>query len=788
MNKYIFMNTIHSVSNTSLMRSSEAIAVRNSFSFRTFMMRVILVMAIVVGGKVAWGQVVSGRTYETKVPNSMPTGWTTNASTQSNNYLMLTTDSKYIQTCEFCQNGFTRIVLKARKYGGPSDAQALITVSWYDATTSVETVLGTITPTSTTLTNYTISSPSNPTANTNGYIKIQCKGANGSKGSGVSEVTITYTTGTCGSIIPTHTLTYSVNPVGAGTIVLSSTTVAEGSTTTATATPNTGYAFDHWSISGTDASLSSTSENHTTVTMGTSNATVTAHFTEIPKYEITFNNGTGTLSTLTEEYGGAGIVLPSETAPYCNSPSYIFYGWAEEEVSNPSIVPTIVGMAGNRYFPSRNTTLYAVYATVSEYSKVTSSPDYEDKTGIYLIVCENDGVAFDGRKDPLDVSSNNVGVAISNNTIASNNTIDSISFYFFNIENNYTIRSSSGKFIGRDSDSNGLDSDASTEYSNAISFSSGNANIVSGGAYLRYNYTSGQNRFRYYKSTTYTGQRAIQLYKAVATYTSEPLCASATVIYDANGATGGDVPIDSNSPYPLVNGQRNIELLYNTGNLVKTGYTFDGWNIEADGSGSSYSEGDTFTLTENTILYAKWNPNNYTISWRVNGLSDGDYTYPYNTLIPDGDVPSDESTLEYVCDDKTFVGWSETASELFDGVPTLLQRNQIVNTAVTGNKTYYAVFAKRTGGSEYWNLVTDDSDLHSGDVVVITSNVEGKVAGDISSQIMSAVTSSFSGTGSGSTITSLGDGAIQLTLEENLGEWTISNGNGEKLGATAAKS
>ena len=50
------MNTIHSVSDTSRMRSSEAVAVRKSFSFRTFMMRVMLVMAIVVGGKVAWGE------------------------------------------------------------------------------------------------------------------------------------------------------------------------------------------------------------------------------------------------------------------------------------------------------------------------------------------------------------------------------------------------------------------------------------------------------------------------------------------------------------------------------------------------------------------------------------------------------------------------------------------------------------------------------------------------------------------------------------------------------------
>ena len=41
----------------------------------------------------------------------------------------------------------------------------------------------------------------------------------------------------------------------------------------------------------------------------------------------------------------------------------------------------------------------------------------------------------------------------------------------------------------------------------------GNANIVgAGGAYLRYNATSGQYRFRYYKSSTYSSQKAIALY------------------------------------------------------------------------------------------------------------------------------------------------------------------------------------------------------------------------------------------------------------------------------------
>lgn len=72
------------------------------------------------------------------------------------------------------------------------------------------------------------------------------------------------------------------------------------------------------------------------------------------------------------------------------------------------------------------------------------------------------------------------------------------------------------KNIGQTSDTNGLSADA--ENTNTLSIEEdGNADIVSsGGAYLRYNSASNQLRFRYYKSSSYTGQEAIQLYKKVA--------------------------------------------------------------------------------------------------------------------------------------------------------------------------------------------------------------------------------------------------------------------------------
>lgn len=84
--------------------------------------------------------------------------------------------------------------------------------------------------------------------------------------------------------ISTHALTYSatngsISGVDAeSNSVSSGDDVAEEATVTLTATPSSGYEFSNWEVSGTGASLSSTSTNPTTFTMGTADATVTANF------------------------------------------------------------------------------------------------------------------------------------------------------------------------------------------------------------------------------------------------------------------------------------------------------------------------------------------------------------------------------------------------------------------------------------------------------------------------------------------------------------------------------
>lgn len=95
--------------------------------------------------------------------------------------------------------------------------------------------------------------------------------------------------------IPGHTLTINASPASSGTFTKSPniSTVVENRQVSITASPAAGYNFSSWSVSGTGATLSSTSANPTTFTMGTANATVTGTFSAKPLVSISLSSASG---------------------------------------------------------------------------------------------------------------------------------------------------------------------------------------------------------------------------------------------------------------------------------------------------------------------------------------------------------------------------------------------------------------------------------------------------------------------------------------------------------------
>jgi len=90
---------------------------------------------------------------------------------------------------------------------------------------------------------------------------------------------------------------------------------------------------------------------------------------------------------------------------------------------------------------------------------------------------------------------------------------------------------------------------------------------------------------------------------------------NSTVTFNANGATSGTAPA-----LQKVNAGSSITLP-GVGDLIKTGYTFGGWNTNSAGTGSNYSA--SYTPTGNITLYAKWLPNTAGITLDVKQIEDG---------------------------------------------------------------------------------------------------------------------------------------------------------------------
>jgi len=154
------------------------------------------------------------------------------------------------------------------------------------------------------------------------------------------------------------------------------------------------------------------------------------------------------------------------------------------------------------------------------------------------------------------------------------------------------------------------------------------------------------------------------------------------ITYNDNGSTSGSAPTDANSPYASGS---TITVLGNTGNLTKTGYSFAGWSTAADGSGTTYSAGDAFTVpVGNTTLYAKWTlVTTYTVTYEGNG-DDGVGSAPTGASYTSGatvTVPGN-GTLQRI--GYSFNGWNTAANGT--GIP----RPTGTTFSITGNTTLYA--------------------------------------------------------------------------------------------------
>jgi len=142
------------------------------------------------------------------------------------------------------------------------------------------------------------------------------------------------------------------------------------------------------------------------------------------------------------------------------------------------------------------------------YTKVTSTADLADGTYIIVYEDETDAYVFNGQ----DAVNGYTSATISGTTISAE-TAFAGEVTIAAMSGGYSLKAASGYMYGTSGD-NKLNFNANTAQVNTITFETdGSAKITSNTSVLRFNAANNNMRFRYYKSTSYTSQKAITLYK-----------------------------------------------------------------------------------------------------------------------------------------------------------------------------------------------------------------------------------------------------------------------------------
>jgi uncharacterized repeat protein (TIGR02543 family) len=157
----------------------------------------------------------------------------------------------------------------------------------------------------------------------------------------------------------------------------------------------------------------------------------------------------------------------------------------------------------------------------------------------------------------------------------------------------------------------------------------------------------------------------------------------ATLVYGSNGGVGTMDPASGVT-------DQTVTIAANA--FTRDGYTFTGWNTAADGTGTAYAAGDTFTLAPGTsVLQAQWTPDPATLSFDANG---GTGTATDITGVTDQVVTLPASP--FTKPGYTFAGWNTTR----DGTGTSLAPGGLYGLPV-GTTILYAQWLPQAASLNY---------------------------------------------------------------------------------------
>ena len=267
----------------------------------------------------------------------------------------------------------------------------------------------------------------------------------------------------------------------------------------------------------------------------------------------------------------------------------------------------------------------AVFAAESAtYTRVTA--DQTDWSGEYLLVYEAGSLAFDGSLSTPDAVNNYQAVTIDGDTITAD---PAIAVTIEAVDGGYVLKSASGLYLYHNTEANKLSSTANqstaAKYPLTIQVVDDGVDLaLSSGPHMRFNANADQMRFRYYKSSSYTNQMPVTLFKLSEGGSTEPVTPERAtgLVTDLTTLRSGDSivifnPANGKTLSSTYSGFYNAATAVSFADGVLTGYTdADVWTlgINADGSytfataeGKKISMGASYTSMPLDDVNSNWN-------------------------------------------------------------------------------------------------------------------------------------------------------------------------------------
>jgi uncharacterized protein (TIGR02145 family)/uncharacterized repeat protein (TIGR02543 family) len=500
----------------------------------------------------------------------------------------------------------------------------------------------------------------------------------------------------------TFSVTYNGNGNTAGAFPVDANAYEQGATVFIKANPGalarTGYTFAGWNTA--TAGTGTAYAGGDPLTIGAANVTLFAKWTQNATFSVTYNgnsNTTGSAPVDANAYEqGATVTVKANTGNLVRT-GYTFSGW------NTLATGAGASYAGGESLTlgSVNMTLYALWTLIPTYTVTYNGnnstggavpTDVNTYTqGATVTVFGNTGSLA---KTGYSFANWNTAAAGTGTTYAAGATFPigatNVTLYAqWTLIPTYTVT-----YNGNGNTGGVIPTDANTYTQGSAVTVLGNTGslVKTGSTFAGWNTAADGTGITRATGETFTMVAAnVILY---AKWTSVY-----TVTYNGNGNTGGSAPTDANT----YNNGVTVTVLDNIGNLTKSNYTFEGWNTNTAGTGTQRTPGSTFAIgSTNVVLYAKWTPNTYIVTFDGQGATvapnpaTSNVTTPASTV---GSLPTPPAKTGYVFD-----GWWTATNGGGTAFTT--------GTAVTVNITVFAkwiikdkdgnVYTEVTIGTQTW--------------------------------------------------------------------------------------